>query len=185
MSNAYGEYKAPGGGGAYFKFEAGVVKKLRICSDAVVFMNDYQGNVSTKYGWVVWNYDEKVAQVLQLPVTAFRMIQDLATNEDWGDPTSYDIKVKREGTGTDTKYSIQPVPNSKPLDDEAKEAADKMDIFAFIKNGIWLSEAVKGKEPSPAVESTFGNDVDYNPEIEIEDMPEDFLKTDDEKEDKK
>jgi len=175
MSNAYGEYKAPGGGGAYYKFEPGKTSKVRIASEPVVFNSEYEGNISTKYAWIVWDHDEEAAKVLQLPVTGFRMVQDLATNEDWGDPTTYDIKIKRDGTGRDTKYSIQPVPNSKPLSEEAQKACDSMNIMDFIKQGIWLSEAVKGKTPDNPVVQTFGKDVEIE-DLSDEEMPPDFLK---------
>lgn len=158
MSNPYASYTPPaGGGGLFLKVEDGKTLKLRLASEPYVFQSVYgegeNATVSTKYAWAVWNYEEQKAQILQLPVTGFRTIQALATDEDWGDPVGYDIKVSREGTGKETKYHINPSPNRAALDPEAKEAIAKVDVAKAIKGGaIPLSQVIAGKEvPAPTV----------------------------------
>jgi len=178
--NPYSDYTPPAGsGGLFLKIDDGKEVKLRIAGDPVVFNNDFQGQVSTRYGWVVWNYDEKKAQILQQGVTGFKTIANLAQNEDWGDPTTYDIKVKREGQGTDTKYHFSPSPNGKdaPLPKEAQEAVDTVDPLQVIKGSIWVSDAAKGSKVPNAVNAELPtkpdvvHDVDQDEEIDLSDIP--------------
>jgi hypothetical protein len=111
------DYKPEGGsGGLYLKFLDGDSFRLRIIGEPVVFDNDYNGNLSTKYAWPVYNHDNETVQILQGGVTIFNMIAGLVKDEDWGDPTQYDIKVSRSGsTKDDTKYTVSPSPKSKDL----------------------------------------------------------------------
>jgi hypothetical protein len=44
-----------------------------------------------------------------------KAIQSLVINEDWGSPYTYDIKIKREGEGKETNYTVFPCPH-KPID---------------------------------------------------------------------
>ncbi len=50
-----------------------------------------------------------------------RALEMLAMNEDWGDLTSFDFKIKKEGAGIDTNYSVIPIP-PKPMNEAIKSA---------------------------------------------------------------
>lgn len=63
----------------------------------------------------VWDYAQEglfIMEVSQMGV--IKALTDLGRNEDWGDFTDYDIKIKKEGSGKETKYSVMPCPH-KPL----------------------------------------------------------------------
>lgn len=148
--SVYQSYKPPASGGVFLKIEDGIQVKLRFASEPFVFQNNFEGQISTRYAWVVWNYDANQAQIFQQGVTGYRAIANLASDEEWGDPMEYDIKVKREGTGTDTKYHFSPSPNKADLPPEALEAVDTIRVQDIIKNALPLSEVVEGAElPEP------------------------------------
>jgi len=57
--------------------------------------------------------------------TIHRQLKELMNNEDWGIPTSYDIKIKSVGEGKDVEYPILPCPKS-PLPPEVKKYWDNL-----------------------------------------------------------
>lgn len=164
-NNLYGQYTPPAqGGGLFVKLEDGDQAQLRIASEPLIFNKKFdrggEVSITTRYAWVVWNYQESKAQVFEQGVRFFRAIHNLATTDAWGDPTSYDIQVKREGTGTDTQYHVSPLPNKAALSAEAKEAVTKIDLKKAVGgSGIWLSEAIAGKEVPQSSENVLGDDT--------------------------
>jgi len=69
---------------------------------------------------VIDRTDGKV-KILEGGVTIFTQIKECAQDEDFGDPTQYDFKIKKEGTGRETKYSLRPNPKKIPLTSEELE----------------------------------------------------------------
>lgn len=144
-----------GGGGLYLKIADGEAVKLRIASEPAIFQTeskpDEQGNtrISTRYAWTVWNQDEQLAQIFQQSATFFKQIAGLAQDDEWGDPMEYDIKVKREGQGLDTTYSVTPSAQKVPLSAEAQQAVDSIDLLSklespYSQHVMWLAEAENG-----------------------------------------
>jgi len=90
-------------------------------------------------------------KVYEFGWTVQKQLRNLAHDEDWGDPTGYDITIKREGEGLQTKYFITPRPK-KPLSDEDKAliAADKTDLAKAVKAG----EVPTGQQ-APADEDSY------------------------------
>lgn len=176
MSNIYKDYTPPAGnGGLFLKIEDGENVRLRVLSkEPVVFESDYLGTLSTKYAWLVYNHDEEKVQIFQGGATIYNAIAALATDEDWGDPTEYDIKVGRKGVQKETKYSVQPTNKSK----EVPADLEDVDVLGIINksdknvNVQMLSDRIAGATPAqkqpkdnvPTVE-----DVD-NP-IDLDDIP--------------
>jgi len=76
------------------------------------------------WGLLVWNYNDSSVNILQLTQSSIiNEITALAKDEDWGDPTKYDIKVTRVGDGLSTEYSVSPKPHkviSKQIKDQVK-----------------------------------------------------------------
>jgi hypothetical protein len=171
--NIYKTYKPPvTSGGKYLKFEDGESYKLRIVGEPIIFNNEYNGTMSTRYAWVVYNHDLGAPQILQGGINMYKQVANLGQDDDWGDPTQYDIKVRREGTGTDTKYMVSAVPNKgTSLTDEQMNAATaielKKDIAASPNSHqvMWLSEAsdaqANKKDNSISIED-LGKPVDPN-----------------------
>jgi hypothetical protein len=162
--SVYTDYKLPNNSGGYLKIEDGQSLKLRIVSEPVVFENEFKGNLSTRYAWVVWNMDEEIAQAWVGNVTFYRSIANLAQDEDWGDPKTYAIKVKREGTGTDTKYHVTPValPEDQKLTDGQRTEIAKVDLIKAIsaapsaQHVAWLSDVVEQMQNAKAANTISG-----------------------------
>ena len=100
--------------------EAGVEKsKLRF------------GN-SKKHTTHIINRDTNQLELLEQSDGFFKNISTLIDN-GYGDPTGYDIKVIRMGTGKDTKYSLIPSPPT-PMGDADKALMDnKQDLADRLK----------------------------------------------------
>ncbi len=82
-----------------------------------------EGKVKHFWAMVVWNYKEKKLQIAEFTqATIQEAILALAQNEDWGNPSGYDITINAKDAGTmEVVYTIQPSPH-KPIPTEAVEA---------------------------------------------------------------
>jgi hypothetical protein len=70
----------------------------------------------------VWDYSKEALHVMEVTQNSIKKaLETLALNEDWGDLTSFDFKIKKEGTGIDSTYSIIPIP-PKPLSQQIIDA---------------------------------------------------------------
>jgi len=164
----YQSYKPAGGsGGLYLKIGDGENIKMRIASEPAVFTQEFtdengETTVSTRYGWVVWNYAEKKAQVFQGGKSIFNQLADLV--ENWGEPDTFTISIKRTGTMLETRYSVSPLPKSVDLTEAEQAACDLIDLLLAVK-GVWLKDAEKKKQ----VDEVFP--VDDNEDVKLEDIP--------------
>jgi len=166
MSNPYQSYTPPKNEGLYFKFEDGKTSKIRILpNEPLIFKSEFNGNFRDLYAWLVYNYESEKVQLMQLPISGFRQIHDLATGE-WGNPTDYDIQVRRDGSGLETKYSIQPTRESGTVPDKALGEAKLIDLKEKVAAGkgvsvvLTLTEA--GLQDATGGEIVDGDDVDLN-----------------------
>jgi hypothetical protein len=148
MASIYQSHKpaAGEGGGLYLRLNDGETVRLRLASEPVIYESEYKDTLSTKYAWIVYNQDAKQAQVFQQSARFFKQVAALANDDEWGDPTEYDIKVTRQGIETDTTYTVMPSANREALDSEAREAIAKLDLIKLIEVGrgnqrvMWLSD---------------------------------------------
>jgi hypothetical protein len=150
-NNLYGKYTPPtSGGGKYLKIEDGQTVKVRILGYPVIFTKQFPGseNVSTRYAWVIFNQDTDEAQSFEQGITFFKKVQALSLDPDWGDTSGYDVKITRMGTGTETEYTVNPSPNSKPLTKEQLEKVATINLEAMHEGAIPFEEAVKGAKPT-------------------------------------
>lgn len=116
--------------------------KLRIVSKPIAGWIDWQDNKPLRFRphdkpkssvdadkpfkafWVchVWDYAREGLYVLE--ITQSGVLKSLAafgSDADWGDFTKYDIKIKKEGSGKDSKYHVTPMPH-KPLSESILKA---------------------------------------------------------------
>lgn len=85
----------------------------------------------------VWNYGTGTIQIWQASQkTLLKAIKEYAENEEYGDPTGYDIVIKREGEGKMTRYGLSANP-PKELKKEIAEAdaATPCDLDMLFLNG--------------------------------------------------
>lgn len=89
---------------------------------------------------VGWNYSAKEIQVaLFTQATVLGKLESLENNEDWGDPTKYDLKLSRELKANGFyEYSVDPCPH-KPVPPEAasawKDLSDKWTGLSALLSG--------------------------------------------------
>jgi hypothetical protein len=71
-----------------------------------------------------------------------KQIKTYATDPEYGDPTTYDIKIKKEGSGKETRYAVVPSPKTIPLTDEEKEAVENSPTLKDLNKMLTESEIV-------------------------------------------
>ncbi len=125
MSNSiYQSHKPSSGSGDYLKLKDGDKVKVRFASEPAVVTYD---GVKIRYQWVVYNRDQKKAQIYEAGSQVFGQLA--ALYEDWGEPTSFDVTISRAGSGQfDTSYNVTPSPKSVDL---TKEEAEKVKAVLF------------------------------------------------------
>jgi hypothetical protein len=158
MSNPYKEYTPPASeGGLFFKFEDDKQYDLRLLTEPVVFNTFFKDKVSgeettsTKYAWLAWDSTEKAVKVVQLPVTGYQKVAAYAADDEWGDPTRYNLKMKRfKKANGFYDYDVVPSPNKTDVPEAVKEAAAPHDLKKLMEdseynsNVTWLSDAIGG-----------------------------------------
>lgn len=140
--------------GVYHKFENDIKYRFRFASEPIVVISTFKGKESTRYAFLAYNVDAKIAQLVKLPVTAARKVWDIARKE--GDPTEYGLAITRKGSGFDTDYEFEVGTSRGPLPAEAQAAVDKVDPIEALNKGqgivdvYFLSEAEDGASKSRA-----------------------------------
>lgn len=84
-----------------------------------------------KHFWAmaVWDYQANRVAILEITQKGIQTtLRGLAQDPDWGDPSQYDIKVERKGSGMETEYEVKPVPH-KPLTEEIKAACAETKVY--------------------------------------------------------
>ncbi len=87
----------------------------------------------------VWNYTSDQVELWQISQKTIRQeIAALAQNEEWGDPTEYDLTIGRTGSGLETKYQVHPSPHRQTED---------MILKAYANNKPNLEALFSGDDP--------------------------------------
>ena len=106
-----------------------------ICPDSNCPICQAGGKPSVRYAMLVLNKKGWTPQggygdggpkveMMETGITVVRQIKEYATSALYGDPSKYDLIIKKEGTGRETKYSVVPDPNKCDLTDEEREAVE-------------------------------------------------------------
>lgn len=123
------DYEQPQGGGRYTKLKQGETR-LRIISNSIIGWEgwtpenkpvrvrmDHKEQLARMtlkdkprhfWAFLVWNYTTQQIEIFQIHQ---KKIQDgiltlYHSDDDWGDPKSFDILISRVGEGLDTEYSV-------------------------------------------------------------------------------
>jgi hypothetical protein len=98
------------------------------------------------WGLYVWDYTQDGLFIMEVTqVGIMKALTNLAMDEDWGDFTSYDIKIKKSGSGKETEYSVSPVPH-KPMLEKISSA--------LAKRPVNLEALYDGKDPWKDLDSS-------------------------------
>ena len=133
-------YEVKTGGSDFFKLKSGA-NKFRILTDSVVGKEGWKDGkpfrrmeplditedevdvdektnrpkINEFMAFYIYSHDEgKVAIASFTQASIKKGILALATDDDWGHPSEYDITVTKTGDGFQSKYSVTPSPK-KPL----------------------------------------------------------------------
>lgn len=178
MSNEsiYSKHRPGNSDDLYLKLKDGDAVKMRIFSPPAIVV--YQEGQRPRYAWVVINHNNKKAQVYGAGISVYSQIADLA--EDWGEPTEFDITVRRKGSGQfDTEYSVTPVKNSTSPTKEQEAEAEKIDLLQATK-GRWLKDYEEDRVlPDPVLIGEAHEEVapmpaDEDAPVNLDDLPPGF-----------
>ena len=138
-------YEAPASWGNYLKFKKGTTK-IRILSSSIQGYLDWKENKpirtrekqnaidperKPKHFWafIVWDYEESKLKICEITQKGIQdSIYNLYKDEDWGDPTTYDLKISKEWDGMDTKYAVVASPK-KDITEEMEKAYKNANIY--------------------------------------------------------
>lgn len=85
-------------------------------------------NSTQRHAIRIWNYTTQQMEVMIQGKTFFSMLLDL--HKEVGDITTYDVKVIRKGSGTDTTYTLLPsAPAEFDTTDKEIEDVDMEELF--------------------------------------------------------
>lgn len=95
----------------------------------------------------VWDYSKEALFVMEITQNSIRQaLETLALDDEWGDLTTFDFKIKKEGAGIDTAYNVIAVPH-KPMSKEI--------LAAIAITKIRLEALYEGKDPWKDTDETF------------------------------
>jgi len=127
-------YTVPKSSGGYMKLIDGD-NKFRILSAPILGWEDRQDKKpvrfrfdakpttsidpekKVKHFWamIVWNFGSEDIEILEITQSSIKKaLEALCSDEDWGAPYFYDIKVNRSGEALNTEYAVNPAPH-RPL----------------------------------------------------------------------
>lgn len=88
---------------------------------------------------VIDRKDAKV-KILEGGPRIFSAVKDYAMDPDYGDPTKYDLKIKKEGSGRETKYTVLAAPNKSNLTPEEQSAVANSKTLTDINKPKTIEE---------------------------------------------
>lgn len=81
-------------------------------------------------------------KILETGISVMKQIKTYAQDSDYGNPTTYDIKIKKEGSGKETRYAVVPTPNRDPFTAEEKEAIENSPSLKDLNKILSESEII-------------------------------------------
>lgn len=129
-----------GGGGLFLKFEAGKPVKLRVLTtDPIMNIDNKYG--STRFGFVVYNFTESKAQIMNCSPSIARRISELHGDPDFGgNIRNVDIKITPTGEKLERRYNIDVLPKTETLTNEQIKEAAKIDLEGVIASSAGFSK---------------------------------------------
>jgi len=114
----------------YFRVDGeGKVKPVRQREEFKEVPTDSKDGNSPKQfrAFVVWNHNLKKVQIMEIAQkTVMKAIIELTKSEDRADPKEYDLSITKTWKGTDTRYSLTPLPKNRfESEEEFNNAKDE------------------------------------------------------------
>lgn len=118
-------------------------KKKIVCLGAKCPICKKGSPAQTRYQFKVIDRTDNVVKLFECGKQIISTIRSYAVDPDYGDPTTYDIKIKKEGSGRDTRYSVMAVPNKNELTEEEKKMVEESPTIEEL-NRIRSEEEIYG-----------------------------------------
>src|SRR5882724_9102608 len=130
------------GSGIILKFQADVPVTLRILTtDPVVSETEFTDketgeiNLSTRFAFIVYNFTEGKAQILQASPNMARWIGTKHNDQDWGaNIRKVDIKITPTGEGLKRRYDLEVLPKARILTQTMIDEARNIDLDHQVKD---------------------------------------------------
>jgi hypothetical protein len=120
-------------------------KPLRYAADQKPKPVDPLKPVRPFWACYVWDYARDGLYVLEITQSSVqKSLAAFGEDADWGDFTQYDIKIRKEGSGKDTRYVVTPLPH-KPLTANMEAALAAKPIYLenlFFGGDPWNPDGV-------------------------------------------
>ncbi len=177
--DALSTFQFPKTKGLFTTFEDGDEFKLRVLTtDPVVSTKEFAAadgtvNLSTKFGFIVYNFTLEKAQILNAGATITKEIQRIHQDPDFGgNIKKVDIKIVATGNKLTRKYTINVLPNTQQLTNEQIKECQSINLDEKIEGGQRMSfynpEEKSGYDQAKEVRANL-----EKADIVIEDIPDD------------
>lgn len=126
-------------------------QECKIKPEQVDLNKNNQPNINYFWAFVVWNYNEKKVQILQLTQkTIMNPLYEMEQTEEWGDLKGYDIEIIKAKVGDKTTYTVQGIP-PKPISVEIEKAYSetKVDLNKLFEGEYPIEENFSFVEADP------------------------------------
>ena len=124
----------------------------------IIDSNGKPDRVSHFWAFIVWNYAKARLEVFEMTQVSLReKLGILAADEDWGDPTEYNIKITKSGSNLETKYDLIGSPQrvAPPQEAIAAFAAREIDLTVLYTGGDPFNPSKsRDKEDAKALDQT-------------------------------
>jgi len=132
---SYSDYDPSETSGIYMRLEQGD-NRVRIVSEPYKFKREFPTSDQPvqRYGWAVIDRADGELKYLEVGPMIFGQIVALNEDEDYGDPTTYDLKIKKTGEMLETRYTVIPG-KIEELTREEVELAKTADPDTVFGNG--------------------------------------------------
>lgn len=104
--------------------------------------NSFTGakEIAEMWALVVLDYADSKVKILDFSQNTIKSaLFELAQNEDYGNPTEYDIRItkskEKKGTKDQVKYTVMPLLKSNTISEEIREIASKIDLTEMAVHG--------------------------------------------------
>ena len=86
----------------------------------------------------VWSYEQERLVLMEITqVGVINSLREYAGSEDWGDLTTFDIKIKKQGSGIDTEYAVIPFLPRTRNDCRRSSNVWRTPRLAAMSSGTW------------------------------------------------
>lgn len=145
-------------------------------------------NVTEVFSWKVIDRADSKPKIFSSTPGVYKKIKAFAQQEQWGDPKTYDIQIKRTEDPGPGYYDVMALPNKTEITEKEQEAVDSLEMTKLSPNARLSSnpqiddlsdEYTKPKAPDAPEEGTDGPAPEAEEEIVIEDIGDEPINLDD------